>query len=478
MEDVETPQEPKTEKPEWQFQLSRVLVYATVAILYALVSFQRQCPNIVTQNMADTYGVERSELGVFSSIYFYPYGIIQIFAGLLSDVIEPAYVIGVGQLLAAIGAFICGGSKALGVGVFGRFLVGLGCGPTYVAVCRVITGWFKLTQLPTMLGLLVAIGGAGGIVASSPLSKFADKFGWQTAFYGIGGIGAVFSIICIIFVKGNPVSKGFDPVNEELKAPVEMPLKAKLTQLWSNLLTVISNYNFWLIVVFNVFSSGPYFDISGLWAGQYLVDALGYDSDKKGTTVMSFSIGLIIGSLIMPNVSTALKTRKWCLVAASAVEFFVMLVMTICGDDLSNGLIWFLFIVIGALTNPMTSVAYPLVREYYHPSVSATAVGSGNLFTFLSSAVYQQISSAIIPKYGRQEDGKAYNWKGYKYGLWMFCCISCAVSAIGAAFARDTDFSKTKEAPKEADQENKEEEKEEHKEDEGHHPSDEELDEL
>lgn len=480
--DIEKQSTPETkERPMWQFHVVRILSYACVAFLYALVSFQKQCQSTVAEAMAKTYGVPISELGIFASVYFYPYAATQPFAGLLADIMDPAYVVGIAQLVVAIGSIICGLSKSLGVGIFGRLLVGLGCGPTYVSVCRIITNWFKLSQLPLMLGILVSCAGAGGILAAGPTAKFLKSYDWPIAFYGIGGIGIFFSIITLIFIRGNPVSKGFKPVNEELASTnTQIPIKQKLVTLWINFKTVVSYGYFWLIACFNIFSSGPYFDTAGLWGGPYLVQILGYSKEKKGNTLISYSIGLIIGSLSLPSISTALKTRKWVMVFSSALVFFVMLSFTIAGDKMPDAAIWVLNILIGAFTNPLTSVAYPLVREYFHPSVSGTSVGCSNIFTFLASAVFQQVSSALIPLGGKKhisEHEVEYTWKGFKNGLWLFCTVSLAVSTLAAALTKDSDFSKPKQPTESKPEETKKEDKHE-EEEEAHAPSDEMLDEL
>ncbi|OHT17195.1 hypothetical protein TRFO_41207 [Tritrichomonas foetus] len=43
--------------------------------------------------MAAEYNVGVADLNIFTPIYWYSYGVIQIFAGLLADTFEPAYLI-------------------------------------------------------------------------------------------------------------------------------------------------------------------------------------------------------------------------------------------------------------------------------------------------------------------------------------------------------------------------------------------------
>lgn len=452
------------------FQFRRVIIYVIISILYALVSFQRTCPSVVSAEMAKDYGIDKSKLSIFSSIFFYPYGLVQPFAGLLSDIMEPSYVIGIMQIISGVGAIICGFSKNLGTGCVGRFLVGLGCGPTYVAVCRIILAWFPLKYYSIMIGITIAIGGCGSIVSQGPLATLGELIGWRNCFYGIGGLGIVFSILCLIFVRGDPTKLNFEPVNKDLasNAKEESTLKEKLQILGENFLHVVKYPWFWVVVVYAVFANGPFFDISGMWVSPYLQDVLGYSKTKAGNTSIAISIGLVIGSLLIPPLSTFLKTRKWPCFVSSTISFVVSIVLYLVSKDKINGvMIYFFLIFIGAFTNSLTSVCYPLVREYFHPSIAGTAVGCANIFTFLSSAVYQTISSKIIEKYGKVvENGveiDKYTEKGYKQGLWLVSFISFLVSMVAIAITKDTKPGAKKGPEEEIEEEEEHEAEEEEK---------------
>ena len=425
------------------FYSRRIVVYVIVSLLFSLVFFQRMCPSVVAEKMAITYGIPKSELGVFSSIFFYPYAFMQPFAGLLADIMEPAYLIGTAHIIAAIGAVIIGFSTNLTVGSIGRFLVGLGCGPTYVPIVRVLTNWFKHEQLATMLGVLLAIGGLGSLFAQGPLAAFSDAYGWENAFFGIAGIGLLFSLLCFFFVRGSPEAFNFIPPNKELShTPTDSTISQKMDLLWTNFKQVISLGQFWIVVAYNIFSSGPYFDIGGLWAGPYLRDVHGYSTQESGNLLIATSIGMICGSLVVPSFSTWIRSRKWVLFGASVISFFTVLSFTIWGSKISRTMIFVFFLLIGAFTNSMTSVAYPMIREFYHPSVAATSVGCANIFTFLSSAFFQTFTSSIIPTFGTQGVSSfstvKYTEKGYHIILWLFCTISLFISLIVIMFSKDT----------------------------------------
>lgn len=447
--------QPNNNKREIKFHVVRMISYFLMIFLNLIVAFQKQVPSTLAEDISKTYAVPISSLGIYSSVYFYPYAAIQPFAGLLVDIVDPAFVAGTGMMVASIGTVICGLSSSLSVGIFGRLLVGLGCGPIFVSITRTITNWFELSLLPTMLGICISFGGAGGILSAGPTAAFVHVYTWRYVFYGVGGIGIIFSLLILIFVRGNPVTKGFKPVNAECDgSQLKIPFKERLSTLWSNFKIVVWNPYFWLIAVFNFCSSGPFFDTAGYWSGPYLVQILGYTSQKKGSTLISFSIGVLIGSFSIPSISTLCKTRKWVMFASSAISCVIFLVFTFIGEHVSIAVVWVLHILIGIFTNPLTSVSYPLVREYYHPSVAGAAVGCSNIFTFLASAIFQQVSSKIIPLGGKiqhSEDEVWYTWKGYKNGLYLFGAISLAVSALSAAITKDSEFAKKEEKKEETD---------------------------
>lgn len=126
--------------------------------------------------MASAYGVTKSELGVFSSIYFYPYAIMQPFAGLFADIFDPAISLAVFSIIASAGTAVCGLSKTITVGMIGRFFVGLGTSPVYVSCLKILSNWYRKERLPVLLGILMSFSCFGGFLAGTPLLLFLQTF--------------------------------------------------------------------------------------------------------------------------------------------------------------------------------------------------------------------------------------------------------------------------------------------------------------
>ena len=63
----------------------RWLVFALLALGYLLVYFHRTCPAVVALDIMADLKAGGGLMGILASAYFYPYAVMQIPAGLLSD---------------------------------------------------------------------------------------------------------------------------------------------------------------------------------------------------------------------------------------------------------------------------------------------------------------------------------------------------------------------------------------------------------
>ena len=440
----DSPIAPKPEEKKG-FKCRRFLIFFLMNINHNLLFFQRSIPSIISASMADSYHCEVADLGVFSSMFFYPYAAVQPFAALLADVIEPGYLLCASTLIASTGALICGLSKTLFIGSIGRFLVGFGSAPIYSVCCRCIANWVPLKYYSRTVGFYIAFVSLGSLIAQGPFSLISDMVPWQWCFLTLSIIGFILAILIGIFVRGNPIKLGFNSVNLETAIDHSgTGIKTQLRQLLHNIRTVMSNWSFWTMSAFNFLLNGPFYTIQGMWSGPYLRDILSFSDPQTGNVIMGTSIGGTIGSAILPLLAEFFKAKKWFVLTSTLISM-ISLVPFIFFNDMHFILIFALFFIYGMFSNAITNVAYPIVREYYHASVSATAVGCLNSFSFAGSAVCQLLVGEFIKSYGVEVDGVIkYTVEGYRNCLWIPSVVLTFVSAICLIVSKDVPSSKKK----------------------------------
>ena len=425
------------EKPhDLRFRLHRLLVYVSLSLSYAICLFLRICPSIVEKDMARYYGIsDLSKMGMFTSLYFYSYGAVQPFTGLFADVMEPGYIVGCSQLIAAAGTAICCLANSFTVGCVGRVLVGFGCGPTYVATNRCLVNWFPARWYPLMLGIVHAIGNVGYICAQGPLAMLSEKVGWQWCFNGLAVIAILVGILDLLAVRGNPLIFNYKPVNPLMKKNAcELPAKEKFKILGENFKTVCKSWPLWLCVAYAILANGPFYNINGNWGSQWLMDVLGYSQVTAGNTMMSFTIAGIFGSLLIPWIADLVKSRKLVLI----VTAFLSISFLGFGFLKRGVAVWIVCTLfsIQAIISSTCSILYSMGVEYLDPNLAGAAVGLMNTFLFFVSAVYQELSSVIIEHYGQSTNDLAYTSEGYLWGLWVFSACSYFLAFIVAIFMK------------------------------------------
>lgn len=428
-----------------RFQIHRICLYILLSLSYAICLFFRSCPSMVADKMAEDYGVDKSDIGIFTSIYFYTYAIIQPFVGLVVDVTEPAYIIGISLLIGSIGNFVCGAGKSMLVGCIARAFVGIGCGPVYVSVNRCLVNWFEVHSYAFVLGIVHAIGSLGYLVAQGPLAYMTDHFGWRKSFYSVGIFGVIIGILDLIFVRGNPVVFHYKPVNKVLdKNAADTPFKEKLQILFSNIKTVVVSVPLWLCIWYSIFTNGPFYVINGMWGTQYLEDVLDYSAQKAGNAMMVLTIVGIIGNVCVPPVCYLFKTRKWVLAISALIIGGITLVFVFLNKDKMTLIILCVIFSIYALLGSTCSIIYSLGVDFFNPKLAGAVVGLMNLFLFLVSAVYMEISSKILHHYGTIPGTSKYTFEGYRMGLWVVCIVSYALAFLVILFVRERKFVKQK----------------------------------
>lgn len=426
-------------KKKSHFKIKRIFVFVVITLVEILLFFQRACPTVVTDDLSKAYDVPVSQLGIFTSMFYYPYALFQPFAGLLSDVMEPAYIISSSVIIAAIGDVICGLSKSIYVGCIGRFIVGMGCGPIYTPCNRIILNWFPLEHYSKILGLFIALAGCGGILAQTPLTLMSNLIGWRWCFHIIAIVSAFFSLLILFFVRGNPVVYGYPAVNESLSSNAnDASLQQKYSKLMQNLKTIITNSNFWIGAIFVFFSNGSFYNVTGIWGGPYLKDMLGYDSIKASNALLGLSIGANVGSLINPFISDIIcRSKKLTIILLSIIAIICCIPLAFYTSKLSFAIVIILFAVFAMSTNGVISTMFPMCVELFHPAAGSSVGGCLNCFAFLSLIIFMPLTGQILDHFGTLPDNpNVHNPDGFKYGLWVFNICGLSIGVIILLFFR------------------------------------------
>jgi MFS family permease len=200
------------ERKKMTFRAKIALTAYGLSTLFLLYEMALQVsPSIMTRQLMASFGIGAGTLGVMASFYFYSYTLMQIPVGLLYDRFNARIVISLSVFFCCAGAFFFGLTTEVAYASLGRFLMGMGSAFAFVGVLVVAARWFPPYYFAFLVGvaqLLAALGALGGEL---PLATLVNAYGWREMIIAFAIFGALLALLCALFLRDRPSGKGEHP---------------------------------------------------------------------------------------------------------------------------------------------------------------------------------------------------------------------------------------------------------------------------
>ena len=399
----------------------RWVVFGTFAAVYFFVYFHRVSTSVVAPDLIASFHTNATALGFMSSMYFYIYAFEQPLVGYLSDRLGPRRVVGLWSLVATLGCIFFGLAPSITWAAIGRGLIGFGVGGVYVPALKAFSQWFRQKEFTTMIGLLMAIGNMGAIVATTPLALSSKAYGWRMSFFLIAGITLSLALIALFFTRdyAPPVTR--DRIDHT--TPTEASDISRM-----HIRAILTSINFWVLFVIFFGSYGIFVTLQGLWATPYLMSVLNVDRLQASQFNMLLPVGFMIGAPLFGWVADRIHTKKKHLFIGllAAVAVF-WLILSMRAQSLKTGELVVLFFGMGATTGGWLSILWVMVRESTPAGIMGFISGAMNPSPFIGVAFFQILTGAVLDQIGRVND--AYPPAAFQMAFWV-CTLTAGVCLV------------------------------------------------
>ena len=408
----------------------RWLIFWILAFGYVLVYFHRLCPAVVAVDMMRDLRAGGTLIGLLGSAYFYPYAVMQLPAGLLSDSWGPRRTITVFFVVAFAGSLLLGLSPSVGWAVFGRVLVGLGISMLFVPTMKILAEWFRVQEFATMTGILMAMGGIGSLSAATPLALLSAWLGWRFSFVVVGIITLALAALVWFLVRDRPSDLGW-PSPTESAGPKPSPIG-----LVEGMKRVLSHGPFWPLAVWFFFDCAIFFSFGGLWAGPYLMHVYGLSKTQAGQILSMFAVGMVLGSPLLSYASNRLfRGRKPVLILGSIATLGLTALLAFATDTLSLSGLYLLCLGLGVFSSAIVVVGFTMAKELFPVQIAGTSTGLVNLFPFAGGAIAQPFLGYLLERSGKV--GSAFPVHGYQ-NAFLALFLGAAVALVSSLCLKET----------------------------------------
>ncbi|MBU1195448.1 MAG: MFS transporter [Proteobacteria bacterium] len=402
------------------------IVFGILGISYILVFFHRLSPAVMAVDIMKDLNTGGAVMGILSSAYFYPYAIMQIPAGLLSDSWGPRRSVSFFLLIAAIGSMAFGLSQNVGMAIAARGVVGLGVAMVFVPTMKILTNWFESRQFVHLTGILISLGGVGAYTAATPLAFLSEALNWRASMIIIGFITIAVAFFVWQVVRDTPAEKGYLPVKNISSTPDMIRLPIGLLQ---GLLMVIKSPRFWPMAVCFFLSAAVSLTFMGLWGGPFLMQVYGMTKSQTGAILSMMAIGLIVGAPVMSWLSEHVyKSRKMLMVSNLIASFFLFSLLAFFTGDFPVPFLYLWCFVYSFLGAGSIVVGYVIIKDIFPLEIAGTATGLVNIAPFAGAAIGQPLMGWYLDSFGSTAG---------VYSVYAYSCAFkfCLVFILGAVMA-------------------------------------------
>ena len=382
-------QKPDIQKYAW-------FLFLLLTSCYALVSFFRTSTSTLAVDIMKDFAVGGGLMSVMSSAYFYPYGFMQIPAGILSDRWGSRNTITLFMLLGAAGSLLFALAPTVGAATAGRVIIGMGMGMVFVPSLRVFLRWFPHHQHVLITGLILSLGSGGMLLATWPLMKASQFLGWRGSMLFAAALTVCMSIAVWIWTRNTPEEKFGDDVTIHGRFPVSQTEK-KAPPLGKVLSGIVRKPAYWGISIWFFCVYGSFFAITSLWAGPYFLQGYGMSKDAAGGVLFFMALGAVLGPSLAGFIAQrGTFSKKFLLVFSCVISIILGAPLIFPTPVLPELILPVWALLFGIFCGGFGGIALAKVQDEFPSEIVGTATGMINIYCYIGTALLQLVSGWIM----------------------------------------------------------------------------------
>ena len=359
-----------------------LVVFCPFAAGYFLSYFFRNVNAVISRDLATTFSLAPSDLGLLTAAYFLAFAAFQLPLGVLLDRYGPRRVLALLYSIAGLGALVFGLADGFAMLTLGRALIGLGVAGGLMGAIKAYTLWFPPSRLATLTGLHIAVGGIGGLTATAPVEALLGPLGWRALFYGLAALSALAALLIATVVPDKRLPGGSDGLGRQVAA----------------FRVVFASTNFWRIALPLVLTHAAYQALQGLWLAPWMYDVAGFDRATVARHLLYGATAYAIGSVFFGAASDWLAQRGITHLTVYKLGVVVTLAMFgLLAGGVTTGLS--LTVTLYGFFSISAALAYPLLTVRFAHAMAGRVTTAANLLLFAGSFAAQWGIGAVLRLY-------------------------------------------------------------------------------
>ncbi len=405
------------------------LIWGLGAAFFFSEYLGRVAPGVVVPELSQEFHVTALMLGALSSMFLWPYIIMQMPVGMLVDRYSSRKLLCVMAALTGLGCITFAISPGLFVAQLGRFIMGFGASFAFVGALKLATMWFSPTRFGLLAGFTQALGMLGAAIGAGPLSILVVGLGWRNTMWLIGGFLIFIAVLIGFIVRDKTIVHHAEHLSHEVRS--HLSFREALGR-------VLKNPQSWFNGIYVGLIYAPTGAFAEFWGTTYVQHNNGFDKIHAAEAVSCIFLGWALGGPLVGLLSDRLERRK-PVMYGSAFFSFITMTAALYWPNLSLSMLFLLMFLYG-LANTGVGVSYALAGEINERRVSGTSLAFANMASIIIAAAFQPLIGWFLDL---QWDGTSiggvpvYSVEAYRYAV-LALPICLALGFISTFFVKET----------------------------------------
>ncbi len=360
-------------------------VVATLSAAYFISQFFRSANAVIAPELMRDIGLGPRALGIVTGAFFLAFGALQIPVGVLLDRFGPRRVVSAMFAFAVAGALVFAAAENAATLALGRALMGIGCASVFMGGLVALARWFPPERFATVSAAILATGGTGALLSTTPLAFATETLGWRGAFVGMAALTALVAALVYALVRDAP------PGASDASAPRP---RESLRESLRGVREVFASPQTPGLLAMGFVAYPVFATVGTLWAGPYLADTYGLDPVARGNALALITVAALAGTLGYGPLDRLFDTRKGVVVGGALASALALAVLA-AAPRLALWQAEALLTLFG-MTGAYSVMVLTHGRASFPDRLVGRAVTAVNLAGFTGVAVFQAVTGAIV----------------------------------------------------------------------------------
>lgn len=358
-------------------------IWFVMALFVAYSYFFKASYGVVIERVSNHLGIDYSQAGLLSSVFFYVYAFVQLIIGLLITRVSMRVIVTSAILLSAVGMLIFTWTTSFPLAVLARLIMGIGTAFSLTTAIHMIGKLFPPHRFAFMVGLTNCVANLCG--SGFGVMVFVKSGYDQYSMTIVGAIGLIMALAVWVSI--------LEDRQDQEKAGNTSSLKTLLEEFKADFLAVISSIQIWSIALYGGIVLGSFIAFGNLWNIPFQ-RANGLSMDVASFMNLLIMLGIASGSVAIGWFSDLIQQRLFPAFFSTVGAFSMIGILLYLPQ--SDLFVKYIALFFFGFFSGSVYLSYAMVHDYVPKNLQGMSIGFVVAMTSLVGGALQHAVGKIL----------------------------------------------------------------------------------